>query len=106
MCVLNRLDRFHLAQAALRAAPRLGARGEHAQKALREALATHREHVCRTGDDLPAVRDWVWPESHADAHLDRRIEVDIMQCGSTGAREIDQDEFETGVRLPEADHQR
>ncbi|WP_311276061.1 phosphoketolase family protein [Methylobacterium sp. WCS2018Hpa-22] len=106
MCVLNRLDRFHLAQAALRAAPRLEARGEHAQEALREALATHREHVCRTGDDLPAVRDWVWPESHAHAHPDRRIEADVMQCGSTGAREIDQDAFETGVRLPEADHQR
>jgi xylulose-5-phosphate/fructose-6-phosphate phosphoketolase len=78
MCVLNRLDRFHLAQAALQAAPRLGARGEHAQEALRDVLATHREHVCRTGDDLPAVRDWVWPEG--PAHADRRrIEADLMQ---------------------------
>jgi xylulose-5-phosphate/fructose-6-phosphate phosphoketolase len=87
MCVLNRLDRFHLAQAALRTAPRLGARGEHAQEALRDALAIHHEHVCRTGDDLPAVRDWVWPGNRADAHPDRRrIEADIMQGGPADAQ--------------------
>lgn len=83
MCVLNRLDRYHLAQAAIRAVPRLGARAEHAEEALREALATHREHVRRTGDDLPEVRDWVWPERHAPEDRDRRIEGDIMQCGPT-----------------------
>ena len=65
MCVLNRLDRFHLALAALNAVPRLGARREHAEQALRAVLALHREHVCRTGDDLAEVRDWVWPERHA-----------------------------------------
>ena len=107
MCVLNRLDRFHLALAALQAAPRLGARGEHAQEVLRDALAAHREHVCRTGDDLPSVRDWMWPASHASTQPDsRRIEADIMQSKPTGAVEIAQDEFETGVRLPEADGHR
>jgi len=83
MCVLNRLDRFHLAQAALRAAPRLGARGEHAEEALRDALAAHRAYVRQTGDDLPEVRDWTWPERHAPGDHDRRTEGDIMQCGPT-----------------------
>ena len=82
MCVLNRLDRFHLALSALRAVPGLGVQAEHAEHALREALARHREHVCRTGDDLPEVRDWAWPERAAHEHPDRRrIEGDIMQCG-------------------------
>jgi xylulose-5-phosphate/fructose-6-phosphate phosphoketolase len=64
MCVLNRLDRFHLALAALHAVPRLGAHREHAEQALRAGLALHREYVGRTGDDLAEVRDWVWPERH------------------------------------------
>ncbi|MDP4003338.1 phosphoketolase [Methylobacterium sp. NEAU K] len=82
MCVLNRLDRYHLAQAALQIVPRLGAHAEHAEQALREALAAHRAYVCRTGDDLPKVKDWVWPERHAPESPDqRRIEGDIMQCG-------------------------
>jgi xylulose-5-phosphate/fructose-6-phosphate phosphoketolase len=83
MCVLNRLDRFHLAQAALRAVPGLGAQAEHAEQALRDVLAAHREHVRRTGDDLPEVRDWTWPERHAPEDHDRRIDGDIMQCGPT-----------------------
>lgn len=61
MCVLNRLDRFHLALAVLQVVPRLGARAEHGEQALRDALALHREHVHRTGEDLPEVRDWTWP---------------------------------------------
>ncbi|MGV7032682.1 phosphoketolase family protein [Methylobacterium symbioticum] len=85
MCVLNRLDRLHLAQAALRAVPGLGAHAEHAEQALRAALARHREHVRRTGDDLPEVRDWAWPERHVHEHPDRRIEGDIMQCGPADA---------------------
>ncbi len=87
MCVLNRLDRYHLAQAAIRAVPRLGARAGHAEEALRDALAAHREHVRRTGDDLPEVRDWTWPERFATEDHDRRIEGDIMQCGPTEADE-------------------
>ncbi len=87
MCVLNRLDRFHLAQAAIRSVARLGARAAHAEEALRDALAAHREHVRRTGDDLPEVRDWTWSGRHAPEDHDRRIEGDIMQCGPTDADE-------------------
>ena len=86
ICVLNRLDRFHLAQAALRAVAGLRTRAEHAEQALRDALARHREYVCQTGDDLPEVRDWAWPERYAHEHPDRRrIEGDIMQCGPAEA---------------------
>ncbi len=85
MCVLNRLDRFHLAQAAIRAVPRLGARAEHAEEALRDALAAHREHVRRTGDDLPEVRIGPGRDGTPPGTHDRRIEGDIMQCGPTDA---------------------
>ncbi len=90
MCVLNRLDRFHLALAALRETPRLGARGEHAEQALRDVLARHREHVHRTGDDLPEVRNWTWPDRHTASHPDsRRTAGDIMQGGSEAPAIVD-----------------
>ena len=85
MCVLNRLDRYHLALAALQATPRLGAHREHAEQALREALAAHREYVCRTGGDIPEVKDWVWPDRHRLDYPDRRIEGDIMQVEAPSA---------------------
>ncbi|ACL60989.1 phosphoketolase family protein [Methylobacterium nodulans] len=62
MAVMNRLDRHHLAIAALRRVPRLGARADRAVHALEERLAVHRAHVCRTGEDLPEIRDWRWPQ--------------------------------------------
>ncbi len=63
MCVLNGLSRHHLALAALRVAPRRDARVAHAEQALRDALAAHGAHVRRTGEDLPEIRDWTWPET-------------------------------------------
>ncbi len=71
MCVMNRLDRFHLALAALRAVPHLGGRAGHAEQALRDALAAHAAHIRLTGDDPPAIRDWRWPGRPApEATLD------------------------------------
>jgi xylulose-5-phosphate/fructose-6-phosphate phosphoketolase len=62
MAVLNGLDRYHLALAALRWASGLGQAVQHAEEELRDLLALHREHVCATGEDLPQVRDWSWAE--------------------------------------------
>lgn len=72
MCVMNRLDRFHLALAALRRVPRLEARAGHAEQALRDALAEHREYVCRAGDDPPSIRDWRWPGRSGPGEPDPR----------------------------------
>jgi xylulose-5-phosphate/fructose-6-phosphate phosphoketolase len=61
MVMLNDLDRFHLVMDVLDRVPRLAAhtaylRQEMADQRLRARMWT-REH----GDDLPEVRDWVWP---------------------------------------------
>ncbi|SDI14068.1 xylulose-5-phosphate/fructose-6-phosphate phosphoketolase [Actinokineospora alba] len=66
MCVLNDLDRFHLALAALERVPRLAARLGHLRQRILDRLAEHAECVRRTGDDLPAVRDWTWHSPHPD----------------------------------------
>jgi xylulose-5-phosphate/fructose-6-phosphate phosphoketolase len=60
MCVLNRIDRFHLAIAALDAVGRLRDVSSHAREALENRLVEHRQHIRIHGEDLPEVRDWAW----------------------------------------------
>jgi xylulose-5-phosphate/fructose-6-phosphate phosphoketolase len=58
MCVLNELDRYHLALAALERVPRLAGRIGHLRQDLLGRLARHHDHIRRTGEDLPEIRDW------------------------------------------------
>jgi xylulose-5-phosphate/fructose-6-phosphate phosphoketolase len=67
MAVLNGLDRYHLALAALKWTSGLGPCVAHAEEELRDLLALHREHVCRTGEDLPQIRDWAWSDAPPSA---------------------------------------
>jgi xylulose-5-phosphate/fructose-6-phosphate phosphoketolase len=61
MVVMNGLDRFHLAEAAVARVPRLAPVAAAARERLRAQLAEHRAHVERAGEDLPEIRDWGWP---------------------------------------------
>jgi xylulose-5-phosphate/fructose-6-phosphate phosphoketolase len=60
MCVMNQLDRFHLAIDVIDRVPRLGASAAYARQDLQDKLIAHRQHVRTTGEDLPEVRDWQW----------------------------------------------
>ena len=62
MTVLNELDRFHLAGDVIDRVPRLRNIGAHAKQALRDRLIEHTEYVRVRGDDLPAIKNWTWPE--------------------------------------------
>ena len=59
MAVLNGLDRYHLALAAIRWLD-LGERGEAATRAFDDALDRHHTYIREHGVDLPEVRDWRW----------------------------------------------
>jgi xylulose-5-phosphate/fructose-6-phosphate phosphoketolase len=61
MTVLNDLDRFHLAYDVVDRVPRLQRIGAHFQQWVRDKLIEHKEYVCEHGDDLPEVKQWVWP---------------------------------------------
>ncbi len=61
MVVLNGLDRFHLAEAAIAHVPRLAHLATYARQQLRDKLAEHREYTQRVGEDMPEIRDWGWP---------------------------------------------
>jgi xylulose-5-phosphate/fructose-6-phosphate phosphoketolase len=61
MTVLNNLDRFHLVIDVIDRVPGLNDRYAHVKQDMRDKLVEHHEYVCEHGDDLPAVRDWIWP---------------------------------------------
>src|SRR3546814_12044340 len=63
MCVLNRIDRFNLAIAALDLVPRLHGVAAHAREALKNKLIEHTQYIRTHGEDVPAIRDWQWTRS-------------------------------------------
>jgi xylulose-5-phosphate/fructose-6-phosphate phosphoketolase len=61
MCVLNAIDRFHLAIDVIDRVPRLQVIGAHARQALRDKLSAHQQHIRERGDDMPEIKSWKWP---------------------------------------------
>jgi xylulose-5-phosphate/fructose-6-phosphate phosphoketolase len=60
MCVLNDLDRFHLAQDVIDRVPQLGARAAYAKQAIRDKLIEHKQYIARYGEDMPEISRWSW----------------------------------------------
>jgi len=63
MVVLNGLDRYHLAIEAIERTPGLGTAAAHVKQEFRDALIRHTHYVRAHGEDMPEIRDWVWPNS-------------------------------------------
>ena len=60
MTVLNRLDRFHLAIDAIERAG-FADRAPAAKQLFRDRLIEHERYIRQTGEDMPEIRDWLWP---------------------------------------------
>ena len=63
MVVLNGLDRYHLAIEAIERIGGLGTAAAHVKQEFRDALIRHTHYVREHGEDMPEIRDWVWPYS-------------------------------------------
>ncbi|KZE92421.1 Xylulose-5-phosphate phosphoketolase [Agromyces sp. NDB4Y10] len=63
MCVLNEIDRFHLALDVIDRVPSLRDVSSHVREELRDRLIRHTVYIREHGDDLPEIRDWVWRDS-------------------------------------------
>ncbi|MGI4954008.1 MAG: phosphoketolase family protein [Janthinobacterium lividum] len=60
MTVLNGLDRFTLALAAIERVDRVRDVSADVVQHLRDRLVDHRAYVCAHGEDMPEIRDWRW----------------------------------------------
>ena len=60
MCVMNELDRFHLAGDVIDRVPTLGVAAAYAKQAIRDRLIDHARYIARHGEDMPEIRNWRW----------------------------------------------
>jgi xylulose-5-phosphate/fructose-6-phosphate phosphoketolase len=61
MCVLNEIDRFHLAMDVIDRVPRLENISAHLRQQLRNKLTDHTRYIRAHGEDMPEVVNWKWP---------------------------------------------
>lgn len=61
MTVLNDLDRFHLAMDTIDRLPQTGAKGMQLKQQLQAKLDEHRLYINQHGQDMPEIRNWLWP---------------------------------------------
>lgn len=63
MTVLNKLDRYHLARAAIVHIPGMAGCHPGLLNDLQERITEHHRYVREYGEDMPEVREWVWSGS-------------------------------------------
>ncbi len=61
MVMLNDLDRYHLVIDVIDRVPQLQSRCATLRQEMVDKRITAREYTREHGDDIPEVRDWVWP---------------------------------------------
>jgi xylulose-5-phosphate/fructose-6-phosphate phosphoketolase len=61
MLVLNDVDRFHLVMDVIDRVPGLATRAAGVRQAMVDMRERHHRWTREHGEDLPEVRDWVWP---------------------------------------------
>ena len=61
MVVRNDMDRFHLVIDVIDRVPGLARRAAVLRQLMVDKRTEHREFIRRAGEDLPEVRDWIWP---------------------------------------------
>ena len=61
MCVLNEIDRFHIAIEVIDRVPRLEDVASHAREHFRMKLIEHQHYTREFGDDMPEIKNWKWP---------------------------------------------
>lgn len=79
MVMLNDLDRYHLAMDVIDRVPFLQSKAAPLRQRLSDKRIAAREYTREHGDDIPEVRDWVWPAARAAVEV-----TDLDKTASTG----------------------
>ncbi|MDZ4811513.1 MAG: phosphoketolase family protein [Pseudomonadota bacterium] len=66
MCVLNRIDRFHLANDVIDRVDGLAPRATSMAQLLKDKLSEHKLYIERYGEDMPEIRNWRWGAKRAE----------------------------------------
>jgi xylulose-5-phosphate/fructose-6-phosphate phosphoketolase len=61
MTVLNEIDRLHLALDVIHRVPKLQNAAADQKRSLRNKLIDRKIYIAQYGDDMPEIRDWMWP---------------------------------------------
>jgi xylulose-5-phosphate/fructose-6-phosphate phosphoketolase len=61
MLVMNDLDRYHLVMDVIDRVPSLQGRAAELRQAMVDARTIHKHWTSEHGEDLPDIRDWMWP---------------------------------------------
>jgi xylulose-5-phosphate/fructose-6-phosphate phosphoketolase len=80
MVMLNDLDRYHLVIDVIDRVPSLGAAQAGLRQRMVDARLTARQYTREHGDDIPEVRDWVWPDAQ-DAADGAQVDATIGTGG-------------------------
>jgi xylulose-5-phosphate/fructose-6-phosphate phosphoketolase len=80
MVMLNDLDRFHLVIDVIDRVPSLGTAYAGLRQRMQDKRLEAREYTRSHGDDLPEVRDWVWPDAQDLAENDQ-VEATLSTGG-------------------------
>lgn len=67
MAVLNQIDRFNIVNDVIDRVPGLNERAAYVKQAIREKLESHRAYIAAHGEDMPEIRNWVWPYGSGSA---------------------------------------
>ncbi|PFG42279.1 xylulose-5-phosphate/fructose-6-phosphate phosphoketolase [Isoptericola jiangsuensis] len=63
MAMLNDIDRFHLVIDVIDRVPELGSKVAGLRQRMVDARLAARQYTREHGEDVPEVRDWVWPDA-------------------------------------------
>ena len=63
MVVRNDMDRYHLVLDVIDRVPGLAERAGPLRQHMLDQRIRHHDTIRTTGEDLPEVRDWVWPDA-------------------------------------------
>jgi xylulose-5-phosphate/fructose-6-phosphate phosphoketolase len=63
MVVMNDMDRYHLVMDVIDRVPGLGSKAARVNQLMLYKRTEHRSYTREFGEDMPEVRNWVWPAS-------------------------------------------